>query len=164
MGRDTVRTDVRSSIWWKDVIGLGRGLEVDWFKLNVGSCVGNGQDIGVWKFKWFGNHTFRDLFPNLFAKEASQDVMIAERLNGNRESLMWYWQWSDQLSVSEEQLLDDLKELLVEALSSNVLSAINKLWRNDVPSKVNVFSWRTAATYSFFVRSVKECGMRFMGG
>ncbi|CAJ2658481.1 unnamed protein product [Trifolium pratense] len=27
-------------------------------------------------------------------------------------------------------------------LESNVLDAIQKLWKNDVPSKVNIFGWR----------------------
>ncbi|PNX86315.1 hypothetical protein L195_g042393, partial [Trifolium pratense] len=29
LGRDTARSDARSSFWWKDVIGLGRGVETD---------------------------------------------------------------------------------------------------------------------------------------
>jgi hypothetical protein len=29
----------------------------------------------------FGNNSFRELYPNLLAKEAFQDVIIVERLN-----------------------------------------------------------------------------------
>jgi hypothetical protein len=51
--------------------------------------VGDGNNIGFWKFKWFENQSFRDLFPNLFAKEEFHDVMIAERLNWNGEAPLW---------------------------------------------------------------------------
>ncbi|GAU45706.1 hypothetical protein TSUD_86820 [Trifolium subterraneum] len=107
--RDTNLTGTKHSIWWKDVLCIGRGWEVDWFRLNIGCRVGNGHDIGFWKFKWFGNHTFKELFPSLFAKESHQDVMIAERLNENGFNFVW----ADQLTMYEEQQLGDLKDLLI---------------------------------------------------
>jgi hypothetical protein len=61
---------------------MGSGIPEDWFKSNVSCCVGDGKNIGFWKFKWYGNHCFKDLYPNLFAKDASQDVIIADRLHG----------------------------------------------------------------------------------
>ncbi|MCI11979.1 hypothetical protein A2U01_0033082, partial [Trifolium medium] len=54
---------------------------------------------------------------------------------GNGEDSLWAWQWNEELSVSEEQQLEELKELLAEALNPYVVAAIKKLWRNDVPSK-----------------------------
>ncbi|CAJ2637710.1 unnamed protein product [Trifolium pratense] len=179
LGRDMSLGDNKSSIWWRDIIGLGKGREPYCFNSNIRSCVGNGFNIGFWNFKWFGNHTFRDLFPVLFAKEATQEAMVAERLFGNGRERIWSWQWTTPLSVCETRMLDDLKVLLadfslqanvqdtwrwvpgntgffsvkscynwlleqcqIEELSSNVLIAIKKLWRNDVPSKVNFFGWR----------------------
>jgi hypothetical protein len=62
----------RESLWLKDVTGIGREGEVDLFKSNVGCGVGNNNNIGFSKFKWFGNQPFRDLFPNIFLKEAFQ--------------------------------------------------------------------------------------------
>jgi hypothetical protein len=70
----------KESIWWKDIIDNGRGLADDWFRFNVGCNVGDGRNIGFWTFKWYGNHSFKDLFPNLLAKEAVHDVSIADRL------------------------------------------------------------------------------------
>ncbi|MCH89372.1 putative ribonuclease H protein, partial [Trifolium medium] len=111
------------------------------FKLNVRACVDNGNNIEFWKFKWFENHSFSDLYPNLFAKEAHPNVMITERIGnhsfsdlypnlfakevhpnvmitkrigGNGETPLWSWQWIDQLSASEMQQVEDLSELLVE--------------------------------------------------
>jgi hypothetical protein len=57
--------DTKDSIWWMDVLGIGRGVEVDWFKSNVSHCVDNGYNIGCWKFKLFGNQPFNELFSNL---------------------------------------------------------------------------------------------------
>jgi hypothetical protein len=36
----------RESLWWKDVMGIGRECEVDLFKSNVGCGVGNDNNIG----------------------------------------------------------------------------------------------------------------------
>jgi hypothetical protein len=60
---------------------MRRRLEDDWFKTNVRSCVGDGKNIGFWKFRWASNLPFFDLFPTLFAKEEHQDVMIADKLS-----------------------------------------------------------------------------------
>jgi hypothetical protein len=102
LGGNSIPTRTKASIWWKDVIGLERGFANDWFKLNVGCYVGDDNNIGFWKFKCFGNHSFKYLFPNLFAKEVFQDVMIAERLLGNGEAPLRSWPWNDQLSTNEE--------------------------------------------------------------
>jgi hypothetical protein len=40
--------------------------------------------------------------------------MIAEKLNLNGEAPLRSWQWSDYLSSSEEQQLEDLMELLAD--------------------------------------------------
>jgi hypothetical protein len=37
----------------------------DWFKSNVRSCVGDGQNIDFWKFKWYDNQPFCELLITL---------------------------------------------------------------------------------------------------
>ncbi|CAJ2659444.1 unnamed protein product [Trifolium pratense] len=110
---NTVTTRANLLIWWKDVTSLSRGMEVDCFKLNVRNYVGSGNNIGFWKFIWYGTQSFKDLFLNLYAKESFKDVMIAERFHGNGVIPLWSWQWNDRLTATAEQQLDDLKELLV---------------------------------------------------
>jgi hypothetical protein len=75
-------------------------------------CGGDSKIIGFWKFKWFGNQSFKDLFPSLFAKELFADASIAERILVNNANSRWAWYWKDQLSGVEEQLLNNLIELL----------------------------------------------------
>jgi hypothetical protein len=60
---------VKSSLWWRDIIGLERGTNDSWFMSNIGCCVENGKNIDFWRFKWFGDQPFSLLFLDLFAKE-----------------------------------------------------------------------------------------------
>ncbi|CAJ2678430.1 unnamed protein product [Trifolium pratense] len=150
-----------------------------WFKSNISCCVGNGNNIGFWQFKWYGNQTFCDFFPNLYAKEAIKNVKVSECLRGNGLVPLWRWNWSESLSVNEAQQLTELQGLFegfslhnnnhdqwrwipdsnglftvkscytnlldlrqVELQDVHVLEAIRRLWKSDVPSKVNVFGWR----------------------
>ncbi|GAU46634.1 hypothetical protein TSUD_284820 [Trifolium subterraneum] len=71
--------------------GIDRREEADWFKSNVRACVGNGENIGFWNFKWLGNNTFRELYPSLYAKEENLNVVIAERLGGSGETSLRSW-------------------------------------------------------------------------
>jgi hypothetical protein len=95
----------KASTWWKDVIGKDRGSDANWFGHNIGCCIGNGKDIGFWKFKWNGAHLFKDLFPTLYEKEVHKDVMVADRLNSNETVASWVWNWNGPLSDAEEQHL-----------------------------------------------------------
>jgi hypothetical protein len=87
------------SSWWRDVICSDKGIGEGWFKSNVRCCVGNGNNIGFWKFKWYGNHSFCELFPDLFAKEAFKDVMLSERMRGNGDGRLWSWRMRVRTSL-----------------------------------------------------------------
>ncbi|CAJ2651419.1 unnamed protein product [Trifolium pratense] len=141
-----------SSLWWRDIISLGRRMSDSWFKSNISCCVGN---------------------------EAIKNVKVSERLRGNGLVPLWRWNWSESLSVNEAKQLTELQGLFdgfslhdnnhdqwrwipdsnglftvkscytyllnlrkVELQDAHVLEAIQRLWKSDVPSKVNVFGWR----------------------
>jgi hypothetical protein len=110
---NTLSNNAKSSIWWRDIIGLERENDDNWFMSNIGSMVGDGKNIGFWRFKWYGGQSFSALFPDLFAKEAVKDVLISERLKNEGTALAWSWQWSQQLTPNEVNGLEELKELLV---------------------------------------------------
>jgi hypothetical protein len=93
---------VNLSLWWRDIIGLARGNNENRFMTNISCSVGDGKNIGFWRFKWFGDQSFSVLFPDLFSKEADKDVFIAERLQGNGNDREWTWNWLQQLSASEQ--------------------------------------------------------------
>jgi hypothetical protein len=80
---------------------------------NIGCCVGEGKNVGFWKFQWFGDQPFNMLFPELFAKETFKDVLIVERMQGNGLNRVWNWNWQHPLTNSEAQQLTALQELLI---------------------------------------------------
>jgi hypothetical protein len=102
----------KESIWWKDILANGRDFADDWFRSNVGCNVEDGRKIGFWTFKWYGNQPFKDLFSDLFAKEAVYDVSIADRLPAMDSVTNGVWQWSNPLSDNEQQQLQELVTLL----------------------------------------------------
>jgi hypothetical protein len=109
----------------------------------VGFSVGDGRNIGLWKFKWYGNHSFKDLFPNLFAKELVQDAMLANRLRSDGVHASWEWQWSSPLSEIEQQQLDNLRTLLVGfSLHSNQPDS----WR-WIPGYAGLFSVKSCCSF-----------------
>jgi hypothetical protein len=159
---------VKSSLWWRDIIGSDWVPNENWFMSNVSCCVGNGKNIGFWR-----------LFPDLFAKEAFKEAKIAERMQGDVSNRVWLWDWMEDLSASELQQVEELEELLyglslnpdiddrwrwksgamglfsvrscysllldsrtVIEVDANILAAIKLLWRIDAPSKALIFGWR----------------------
>ncbi|MCH79472.1 putative non-LTR retroelement reverse transcriptase [Trifolium medium] len=114
LGRETISNATSTSIWWRDVVGVGRDGETDWFKTHVCGKVGDGNNIGFWKFKWYGNHSFSTLFPDLFAKEVHPNVVIAERFVRSGDTFSWAWQWLDHLSVNEQLQVEQLMDLLLD--------------------------------------------------
>jgi hypothetical protein len=131
--------NVKSSLWWRDIIGLEKGSNDKWFMSNIGRCVENGKNIGFWKFKWFGDQPFSLLFPDLFAKESYKEALISERMQGGGNVLAWSWNWSEQLTPSEAHQLEYLKELL---LGFSLNSNSDDMWR-----------WKSGTMGFFSVRS-----------
>jgi hypothetical protein len=109
---NALSTAAKYSLWWKDIVGPDRAVNEYWFNSNVACRVGNGNNIGFWRFKWFGDQPLCALFPELFAKETSKEALISERLQGNGSNRTWTWQWQQQLSDSEIQQVAALEELL----------------------------------------------------
>ncbi|GAU20609.1 hypothetical protein TSUD_33450 [Trifolium subterraneum] len=113
VGEVTTPTGAKSSLWWRDLLGMEQGTATGCFKHHVRACVGNGRNIGFWNFKWFGNQTFSDLFPNLYEKERYHNASIADRLGDYEANDTISWQWIEPLTEDEERQVVELSELLV---------------------------------------------------
>jgi hypothetical protein len=133
----------KESIWWKDILANGRDFADDWFRSNVGCNVGDGRKIGFWTFKWYGNQPFKDLFSDLFAKEAVYDVSIADRLPAMDSVTNGVWQWSNPLSDNEQQQLQELVTLLA---GFSLSSGRPDSWR-WIPGTTGIFSVKSC--YNF---------------
>ncbi|WJX94410.1 hypothetical protein P8452_75829 [Trifolium repens] len=175
----TLSNAVKSSLWWRDIIGLDRGSTENTFMANLSCRAGDDKTIGFWKFKWIGDQPFCALYPDLFAKETFKDALVYERLQDTNQGRIWNWNWLQHLTFSESQHLEELQGLLAdcylnpdladrwkwkpgllglfsvrsyysilinsqptEAIETTTLTALKKLWKIDVPSKVLAFGWR----------------------
>lgn len=58
----------RSSIWWKDILGLGRfGSSFDWFAEGLRKKLGRGDRSKFWEEVWMGDRCLKELFPRLYS-------------------------------------------------------------------------------------------------
>jgi len=51
-----------ASRWWKDLVSLAKGEEVDWFNVEIERRVGSGATTSFWKVTWRGRWR---LWPNI---------------------------------------------------------------------------------------------------
>ncbi|CAJ2652624.1 unnamed protein product [Trifolium pratense] len=131
---------------WRPVVEAMSKRLSSWSSRQL-SYGGNGNDISFWNAKWCGDIPFGDLFPNLYAKEVQQKSKVADRLLSGREGLNWRWEWSDALTLSEEQELSSLKELLMN-VSLNPLCADRWRW---IVGQAGLFSVKSC--YDFLAQN-----------
>jgi hypothetical protein len=135
----TLSNDVNSSLWWRDIVGLDLGSNENCFMDNLSCRVGDGKNIGFWRFKWFGDQPFCVLFPDLFAKETFKDALIADRLQDSNQGRVWNWNWQQQLTLTESHQLDELQGLLYD-FSFNPELTDRWKWK---PDRMGTFSVRS---------------------
>ncbi|KAK2445049.1 hypothetical protein QL285_016023 [Trifolium repens] len=144
--------NIKSSLWWRDIVGIARGISENWFMSNIGCCVGEGKNVGFWKFQWFGDQPFNMLFPELFAKETFKDVLIVERMQGNGSNRVWNWNWQHPLTNSEAQQLTALQELLI-GFTINQDSEDRWKWKDG---SMGLFSVKSCYSRLNEVRPIEE--------
>jgi hypothetical protein len=93
-----------ASIWWRDLWKLGTSMEGGWFGRNIGSLLGNGNDIVFWKEKWCGVSSLRDLFSSLFSKTQHPDGCVSVMGSWVCNSWRWNLTWHSKLSSEEEEI------------------------------------------------------------
>ncbi|CAJ2658352.1 unnamed protein product [Trifolium pratense] len=92
----------------------------------------------VWKWEWRDVLTQEEEIDLLKLKELLVDI----NLNLNCAD-RWRWIPGDAGLFSVKSCYNFLVQFVtVENLNPSMLEAVKKLWKNDVPSKVNVFGWR----------------------
>ncbi|GAU45905.1 hypothetical protein TSUD_280460 [Trifolium subterraneum] len=120
MDGSPVPRGAKYSTWWKDIVSSCREAGSDGFQTNIRAVVGKGNNIGFWKFNWFGNQPFNELFPNLFAKEAHPYVMIAE----------------SQMEELDSNVLNAIRQLWRNDVPSKVLFFGWRLLLERLPTRV----------------------------
>ncbi|XP_045791976.1 uncharacterized protein LOC123886728 [Trifolium pratense] len=103
------------------------------------------------QFKWYGNQTFCDIFPDLYAKEAIKNVKVSESLQGNGLVPLWKWNWSESLSVNEAQQLTELQGLF-DGFSLHNNNHDQWRW---IPDSNGLFTVKSCYTYLLDLRQVE---------
>jgi len=114
-----------ASRWWKDLVSLAKGNEVDWFYEEVVRKVGNGATTSFWKATWRGGEPFMIKFHKLFSIATFQEATIQEMWVCNVGGGRWRFSWRRQLFIWEVNLFDEL----LGVLEGFVLGEVEDEWR-----------------------------------
>jgi hypothetical protein len=134
-----------SSLWWKDVCSIGENLGINWFSQNVSKKMGNGAQTNFWAEKWIGEIPLKDLFPRLFSISRQKEATVAEIWDPGSEDFKWRLLWRRRLFVWEENVVEELKGVLNEAIVSAEVDCWS--WR---PDKNNIFT--VSSTYKLITQ------------
>jgi hypothetical protein len=126
-----------SSLWWKDICGIGSNLGNDWLSSEIIRKMGNGANTKFWKDCWLGPIPLCAKFPCLFSISLQKEETIANLLSPNVAE-GWNFSWRRRLFVWETGLLEEL----LLSLRSVVLSTGEDEW-----------GWRPELGGEFSVRS-----------
>ncbi|XP_058726723.1 uncharacterized protein LOC131598107 [Vicia villosa] len=85
----SVKKDRKTSVWWADLISLGKDLPENFFTNNFLFQVGDGHTISFWKSHWLDGGPLKDRFANLFNCSLLQDVSIGAM--GGWIDEEWFW-------------------------------------------------------------------------
>jgi hypothetical protein len=130
----------QASIWWRDIWNLGCMADGGWFRNNISSVIGDGNDISFWKEKWIGAEPLRDYVPALFNISRQQDYCIAAMGKWERDVWRWQFKWASDLSTAEVDLLHDLK-MVIDQVQPRRDIIDRRKW---IPHGVGLFSVQSA--------------------
>ncbi|MCI07871.1 ribonuclease H protein, partial [Trifolium medium] len=106
----------KTSIWWRDLVGLGvlRGVDGDWLEDSFVQKIGDGGDANFWHGNWCVLGPLVKAFPRLFSISLQSEACIKEM--GVWMSGVWIWQlkWRRPFFIWEEELYRDFLRLLEE--------------------------------------------------
>ncbi|XP_045809887.1 uncharacterized protein LOC123904244 [Trifolium pratense] len=102
------------SIWWRDLLKIGREDNGDWFRSNISNVLGQANAIRFWKDKWYGPDCLMDLYPALYFKTSMPNCFVAD--TGFEHNGKWIWNicWAETLSSTESDEAEELLYLLAD--------------------------------------------------
>ncbi|KAJ0768030.1 putative reverse transcriptase zinc-binding domain-containing protein [Helianthus annuus] len=139
----------------------------------IRGSIGNGWDIWFWIDTWVSDEPLKDIFPSLFRLEKNKWCKVVDRLGNDNGSGIIQWEWKRYPATSDEtrELIDCHRMVSAIQLQqrddswrwnsgSNVMYTVKEVrrwlcsdqgsssgdiykWCKWIPSKCNVFMWRT---------------------
>ncbi|PWA75817.1 RNA-directed DNA polymerase, eukaryota, Nucleotide-binding alpha-beta plait domain protein [Artemisia annua] len=140
----------------------------------IRGTIGNGLDIRFWLDTWISDEPLKDLFPSLFRLERNKWCKVADRLGNANGGGVIQWEWKRYPALDDEtrELIECHRLVTAIRLNqrndswrwnsgSNVTYTVkearkwlrneernpigdNYKWCKWLPSKCNVFMWRTS--------------------
>lgn len=77
IGDSKTKIRARSSVWWSDIMSLGKHLPGDFFTNKIKYHVGIGYSIPFWHSSWFEVGILKDIFSALFSSSHLHEVSIS---------------------------------------------------------------------------------------
>jgi hypothetical protein len=130
----------QASISWRDIWHLGCVADRGWFRNNISSVIGDGNDISFWKEKWIGVVPLCEYVPALFNNSRQQHNCISAMGKWVSNEWRWEFDWVNDLSTSEVDLLHDLRLVLQDIQPRRDINDRRK-W---IPHGAGMFSVQSA--------------------
>lgn len=104
----------KSSLWWRDLVILGDGLNIgsSWFNSVAKLKLGNGTKIKFWYDKWIGTESLAYLFPSVVEVCDRKDYTVAEMGSWRDSGWTWDWSWITPEEEFDTDAVNGLMELL----------------------------------------------------
>jgi hypothetical protein len=85
----------KTSLWWKDLVGLGvvRGVTGDWLHDAFEKRLDNRRNIKFWLDTWCGSVSLVDAFSRLFRLSLQAEDMIYDMRVRTLEKWSWQLKW-----------------------------------------------------------------------
>ncbi|XP_058733926.1 uncharacterized protein LOC131605606 [Vicia villosa] len=77
VGDLNLKSRATRSVWWSDIMSLGKNLPKDYFDINIKFVVGCGYSFPFWHANWLEVGILKHVFPVLFDASLLQDVAIS---------------------------------------------------------------------------------------
>ncbi|KAD3640900.1 hypothetical protein E3N88_30123 [Mikania micrantha] len=129
---------------WAAIVKIGKELQNE--GKNIGQFlrrqVGNGNKTLFWKQPWFGQLSFKQLFPNLFALERHKNCKVSQRIIQESGARLWFnWEWKKvTLNSTLMQERNDLEEMILSYLFKD--GSDSWIWRGDATGEFSTKSCR----------------------
>ncbi|KAD7117550.1 hypothetical protein E3N88_04818 [Mikania micrantha] len=101
---------------WAAIVKLGKDLQGEGKDIGqiIRRQVGDGSKTLFWKQSWFGQYSFKQVFPNLFALEKHKNCKVSQRIRQDSGGILGFnWEWRrTNLNSNLSDECSDLEEMI----------------------------------------------------
>ncbi|KAD4178488.1 hypothetical protein E3N88_27079 [Mikania micrantha] len=113
---DSERAAICMGCAWAAIVKLGKDLQGEGKYIGqiIRRQVGDGSKTLFWKQSWFGQYSFKQVFPNLFALEKHKNCKVSQRIRQVSGGILGFnWEWRrTNLNSNLSDECSDLEEMI----------------------------------------------------